>query len=111
MSAQNFHGNTPKAHVAADAGAEFTLRKRKRGTETEDAPRASYQVLNEQAVSSKGFFGSDKVYDLKSAQRSNVPTLDQEDRYVIYSDTTVKILTKIVDQERRELATSMSLLM
>ncbi|KAI9286546.1 hypothetical protein BC943DRAFT_320918 [Umbelopsis sp. AD052] len=26
MSAQNFHGNTPKAHVAADAGAEFTLR-------------------------------------------------------------------------------------
>lgn len=26
MSAQNFHGNTAKAHVAADAGAEFTLR-------------------------------------------------------------------------------------
>jgi splicing factor 3B subunit 2 len=60
-------------------GAEFTLRKRKRGTETEEAPRSAYQVLSEQAVQSKGFFGSEKVYDLKSSQRSNVPTLDQED--------------------------------
>jgi splicing factor 3B subunit 2 len=61
-------------------GAEFTLRKRKRGTETDEAPRSAYQVLPEQAVHSKGLFGSEKVYDLKATQRSNVPTLDQEDR-------------------------------
>jgi splicing factor 3B subunit 2 len=58
--------------------SEFTLRKRKRGTETEEAapPRSAYQVLPEQAVHTQGFFGSEKVYDLKAAQRQ--PTLDQD---------------------------------
>jgi splicing factor 3B subunit 2 len=58
-------------------GGEFTLRKQKRGTETEEAPRRSaYTVLPEQATSSQGFFGSSKVYDLKAAAG---PTLDQDD--------------------------------
>jgi splicing factor 3B subunit 2 len=61
-------------------GADFSLRKAKRGTETEEAPRAAYQVLKEQAVSSTGFFGSDRVYDLKGARGG--PTLDQADGYV-----------------------------
>jgi splicing factor 3B subunit 2 len=58
-------------------GADFSLRKAKRGTETEEAPRAAYQVLKEQAVSSTGFFGSDRVYDLKGVRGG--PTLDQAD--------------------------------
>jgi splicing factor 3B subunit 2 len=74
-----FMSTMPSEFGGTDSvAAEFTLRKRKRGTETDEAPRSAYQVLPEQSASSKGFFGSEKVYDLKSTR----PTLDQEDRYV-----------------------------
>ncbi|KAF2672495.1 DUF382-domain-containing protein [Microthyrium microscopicum] len=58
---------------------EFTLRKQKHGTETEETPRSAYTVLPEQAINAKGFFGSDKVYDIKAAQQANLPILGQED--------------------------------
>jgi len=59
----------------------FTLRKQRHGTETEETtgPRSAYQVLPEQAVRSQGFFGSDRVYDLKGAAPANVPMLGAED--------------------------------
>ena len=69
-------------------GGEFLLRKSKRGTETEE-PRAYREagvIVPEQATSIRGFMGSEKVYDLKAAERANVPILGQEDRYVTNYD-------------------------
>lgn len=58
---------------------DFTLRKEKRGTETEEhtGPRSAYQVLPEQNIRSQGFFGGERAYDMSSA-RQNVPVLGQE---------------------------------
>lgn len=60
---------------------DFTLRKQRRGTETEEPmqPRVAGQVIPEQNVRSQGFFGSDRAYDLKGTN-VNVPVLGQEDR-------------------------------
>ncbi len=61
---------------------EFTLRKQKRGTETEEStqPRSAYQVLPEQNIRAQGFFGGERAYDLRAAQTNpNLPVLDQED--------------------------------
>lgn len=62
--------------------SEFDLRKR-RGTETEESshPRSAYQVIPERQTRVEGFFGGDRVYDLKSAQQdaNNLPVLGQED--------------------------------
>jgi splicing factor 3B subunit 2 len=63
--------------------SEFDLRKR-RGTDTEESshPRSAYQVIPERQTRVEGFFGGDRVYDLKSAQQqnaSNVPVLGQDD--------------------------------
>jgi len=62
---------------------DFTLRKQRRGTDTEEptVPRNAYTVVQEQAGKISGFFGSDRVYDLKGAQQSNqnVPLLGSED--------------------------------
>lgn len=62
--------------------SEFDLRKR-RGTETEDIsqPRSAYQVIPERQTRVEGFFGGDRVYDLKSAQQNanNLPVLGQEE--------------------------------
>ena len=76
--------------VAADYGGtesvqnDFTLRKQKRGTETEEftQPRSAYTVLPEHNIRSQGFFGGERAYDLKAGQTDepNLPVLGQEDR-------------------------------
>ena len=63
--------------------SEFDLRKR-RGTETEESshPRSAYQVIPERQTRVEGFFGGDRVYDLKTAQQQaagNLPVLGQEE--------------------------------
>lgn len=63
--------------------ADFTLRKQRHGTETEESihPRQAGQVIPEQNTQSKGFFGSDRGYDLRSAQAdSNMPVLGNEEQ-------------------------------
>jgi splicing factor 3B subunit 2 len=66
-------------------GGEFTLRKQRRGTETEEsaAPRSAYQVLPEQNIRAQGFFGGDRKYDLQGApapSTRNVPMLGENNR-------------------------------
>ena len=70
----------PSEFGGAESVAEFDLRKR-RGTETEESvhPRSAYQVLPEQQAPVQGFFGGDRTYDLKAAQK-NYPVLGQEDQ-------------------------------
>ncbi|KAI1780942.1 DUF382-domain-containing protein [Hypoxylon cercidicola] len=48
---------------------ELDLRKTRRGYDTEDSahPRAAYTVIQEKQARAEGFFGSDRVYDLKNA--------------------------------------------
>lgn len=60
--------------------SEFDLRKR-RGTETEESsqPRSAYHVIPERQTRVEGFFGGDRVYDLKAAQQNNIPVLGQEE--------------------------------
>ncbi|RGP68154.1 hypothetical protein FSPOR_5498 [Fusarium sporotrichioides] len=63
---------------------EMDLRKERRGYETEEssAPRSAYTILPERQVRAEGFFGSDRVYDLKqaqAAQQAGVPVLGAED--------------------------------
>lgn len=52
-------------------GGEFTLRKQRRGFETEEpgAPRSAFTVLPEKNISSTGFFGGEHAYDLDAARR------------------------------------------
>ncbi|KAL1601437.1 hypothetical protein SLS60_006350 [Paraconiothyrium brasiliense] len=54
-------------------GGEFTLRKQRKGIETEEpgAPRSAYQVLPEKNIQSTGFFGGEHAYDLDAARRDN----------------------------------------
>jgi len=54
-------------------GGEFTLRKQRRGIETEEpkAPRSAYQVLPEKNIQSTGFFGGEHAYDLDAARRDD----------------------------------------
>ncbi|KAF2810723.1 DUF382-domain-containing protein [Mytilinidion resinicola] len=71
----------PSEFAAESIAGEFTLRKQRRGTETEDstAPRSAYQVLPEHSIRAQGFFGGDRAYDLKSAQGTrNIPMLGEE---------------------------------
>ncbi|KAI5800047.1 hypothetical protein EDC01DRAFT_648747 [Geopyxis carbonaria] len=60
---------------------QFELRKRRDGTETEEdvERRSLYQVLPEQHIRSKGFFGGEHAYDI-SSKNANLPILGQEDR-------------------------------
>jgi splicing factor 3B subunit 2 len=63
--------------------SEFDLRKR-RGTETEVSshPRSAYQVIPERQTRVEGFFGGDRVYDIKAAQQQgpgHLPVLGQDD--------------------------------
>lgn len=64
---------------AESVSGEFSLRKQRRGTETEEPAqqRSAYTVLPEQNVRAQGFFGSERAYDLKAAQQMLV--LGQED--------------------------------
>ena len=63
----------------AESVSEFTLRKDKRGTDTEEssAPRSAYQVIPEQNIRAQGFFGGERAYDLSKSQ-GNLPVLGQE---------------------------------
>ncbi|KAM0554681.1 hypothetical protein ACHAPJ_006750 [Fusarium lateritium] len=70
--------------VETSIAGEMDLRKERRGYDTEEssAPRSAYTVLPERQVRAEGFFGSDRVYDLKqaqAAQRAGVPVLGAED--------------------------------
>ena len=71
--------SVPTEFGGAETVSELDLRKR-RGTETEDStgPRSAYQVIPERQTRVEGFFGGDRVYDLKSGP-PNVPVLGQED--------------------------------
>jgi splicing factor 3B subunit 2 len=88
-------------------GGEFTLRKQRRGTETEEpAPvRSAYQVVPEKAASAKGFFGSDRVYDLSAAQaqaaNQHLPILGQEDnkRKRKVGDVDVSVDVDVLERE------------
>ncbi|KAI2611124.1 DUF382-domain-containing protein [Hypoxylon fragiforme] len=59
------YGGTTTESVAG----ELDLRKSRRGYETEDSahPRAAYTVIQEKQARAEGFFGSDRIYDLKNA--------------------------------------------
>ncbi|KAF2710926.1 DUF382-domain-containing protein [Pleomassaria siparia CBS 279.74] len=52
-------------------GGEFTLRKQRKGIETEEpgVPRSAYQVLPEKNIQATGFFGGEHAYDLDAAKR------------------------------------------
>ncbi|KAF4335551.1 spliceosome associated [Fusarium beomiforme] len=70
--------------VETSIAGEMDLRKERRGYDTEEssAPRSAYTILPERQVRAEGFFGSDRVYDLKqaqAAQRAGVPVLGAED--------------------------------
>ncbi|KAI1438968.1 hypothetical protein GGR50DRAFT_685043 [Xylaria sp. CBS 124048] len=65
-------------HTESVAG-EMDLRKQRRGYETEESthPRAAYTVLQERQSRAEGFFGSDRVYDMKNA--GDMRILGQDD--------------------------------
>lgn len=52
-------------------GGEFTLRKQRKGIETEEpgVPRSAYQVIPERSAQATGFMGGEYVYDLDAARR------------------------------------------
>jgi splicing factor 3B subunit 2 len=63
---------------------DFTLRKQAPVASDESfGPRSAYQVLPEQATRTTGFFGSDRVYDLKGTQpahsNAHIPMLGSEE--------------------------------
>jgi splicing factor 3B subunit 2 len=70
----------PGQGVETSIAGEMDLRKARRGFDTEESthPRSAYTVLPEKQARVEGFFGSDRIYDLKAA-RGNVPVLGQED--------------------------------
>ncbi|KAI0192400.1 hypothetical protein EV127DRAFT_510676 [Xylaria flabelliformis] len=66
-------------HTESVAG-EMDLRKQRRGFETEESmhPRAAYTVLQERQSRAEGFFGSDRVYDMKNAGDMRVLGQDED---------------------------------
>lgn len=74
--------SVPSEFGAAESIAgEFDVRKHNRGTETEESthPRSAYQVIPERDTQVKGFFGGDRVYDLKGTE-ANLPVLGAEEQ-------------------------------
>lgn len=67
--------------TAESIAGEFDIRKHNRGTETEETthPRSAYQVIPERQSQVQGFFGGDRVYDLKATE-SNIPLLGAEEQ-------------------------------
>jgi splicing factor 3B subunit 2 len=59
---------------AESIGGEFTLRKQRKGIETEEpgVPRSAGQVLPEKNISATGFFGGEHAYDLDAARRDTI---------------------------------------
>ncbi|KAF2755611.1 DUF382-domain-containing protein [Pseudovirgaria hyperparasitica] len=60
--------------------SDFSIGKGgRRGSADAGPPRELYQVVQEQNVRSKGFFGSDRTYDIKATQRDpDVPMLGRD---------------------------------
>jgi splicing factor 3B subunit 2 len=73
----------PGHGVETAIAGEMDLRKQRRGFDTEDSthPRSAYTVIAERQTKAEGFFGSDRVYDLKgqSGNRANLPVLGADD--------------------------------
>ncbi|KAF9878546.1 hypothetical protein CkaCkLH20_04038 [Colletotrichum karsti] len=74
----------PGHGVETSVAGEMDLRKQRRGFDTEESshPRSAYQVIPERQQRAEGFFGSDRVYDLKGhngAGPGGVPVLGQDD--------------------------------
>lgn len=63
---------------------EFTLRKQRPGTQTEESPRetarrSAYTVVPESQAKMSGFFGSDRAYDIKAAEAArHLPVLGED---------------------------------
>ncbi|KAL2809504.1 hypothetical protein BJX63DRAFT_435074 [Aspergillus granulosus] len=64
-----------------NASGEFDVRKQYRGTETEESVshRSAFQVIPERQTQVEGFFGGDRVYDLRQPPE-NLPVLGAEDQ-------------------------------
>lgn len=62
-------------------GGNFDLRKQKRGTETEESsrPRSVYTVIPERQIRAEGFFGGERAYDVRSAEKAHLPLLGQDE--------------------------------
>ncbi|GAO14896.1 uncharacterized protein UV8b_05063 [Ustilaginoidea virens] len=67
--------------VETSMAGKLDLRKKRQGYETEElsTPRSAYTVLPERQVRAAGFFGTDRVYDIKASQRAGMPVLGSED--------------------------------
>ncbi|PVI08672.1 DUF382-domain-containing protein [Periconia macrospinosa] len=74
-------------------GGEFTLRKQRKGIETEEpgARRSAFQVLPEKNIQASGFFGGEHAYDLDAAQRDTFGDSNQRKRKVGDIDVSVDI--------------------
>lgn len=74
-------------------GGEFTLRKQRKGIETEDpgAPRSAFQVLPEKNIQSTGFFGGEHAYDLDAARRDTFGDNGQRKRKAGDIDVSVDV--------------------
>jgi splicing factor 3B subunit 2 len=61
---------------------DFTLRKTRPGTETEEdsGPRSAGQVLVERSIRAEGFFGGERAYDIGNSSRGPVLGSDRDDR-------------------------------
>ena len=79
QTAKGVQSTVPTEIGGTETVSEFDLRKR-RGTETEEsaAPRSAYTVIPERQARVEGFFGGDRVYDIKGAQQ-NLPVLREEE--------------------------------
>ncbi|RKF83850.1 Pre-mRNA-splicing factor sap145 [Golovinomyces cichoracearum] len=62
-------------------GGNFDLRKQKRGTDTEESsrPRSVYTVIPERQIRAEGFFGGERAYDVRAAERAQIPVLGQDE--------------------------------
>ena len=81
-------------------GGEFTLRKQRKGIETEEpgAPRSAFTVLPEKKIASTGFFGGEHAYDLDASRRD---TLGQAQRKRKAGDVDVSVdIDQLEDSDR-----------
>jgi splicing factor 3B subunit 2 len=73
--------SVPSEYIGAEnVAGEFDVRKTYRGTQTEEhvGRRSAFQVIPEKQAHVQGFFGADRVYDLK-APPEGLPVLGAED--------------------------------
>jgi splicing factor 3B subunit 2 len=84
IDSQSGMQSTVPTDVLGRAGdrQDFTLRKTRPGTETEDdlGPRSAGQVLVERSIRAEGFFGGERAYDLGNSSRGPVLGSERDDR-------------------------------